>query len=110
MAPRKQPRADDLDRLESLVSEFVGTSKTMLEADHRKIDIVYDFLFLGQPQADPPVPPFVSMVQSSLTSHKNQLNTINSIAGKLIWSLVGLLVGGVGWFIGSTLLHIIGWK
>lgn len=110
MAPKKPITSDDLERLEHTVDVFVEASKTLLEQDHKKIDLVYDFLFLGQPNADPPVAPFVSMVQAALTSNRNEINSIKSVAGKLIWSVIGLVIGGAGWFIGTTLSHILGGK
>jgi hypothetical protein len=103
-------RSDDLDRLEELVSEFVSTSKDMLKQDHEKVNLVYDFLFLGQPQAEPPVPPFVAQVQNSLINQSKEIDGIKSVAGKLIWSLVGLAIGGAGWFVLTTITHILGIK
>lgn len=106
MAPRRQLTPDDLERLEGIVTDFVTASRTMLENDHKKIDLVYDFLFLGRPDAEPPVAPFVSQVQSSLANHRKDIDGIQQIGSRVIWSFVGLAIGGLGWFIGTTLLHI----
>lgn len=105
--PTKRISTPTLERLENTVNEFVKASQTLLESDHKKIDLVYDFLFVGQPAADPPVQPFVSMVQAALISNRKDVDTINSWAGKIAWSVIGLLIGGAGWFIGTTLTHII---
>ncbi len=114
MAPHKPPvsviktevTSPDLDRLENIVTTFTGKVEQMLEEDHKKTALVYDFLFVGQPQADPPVQPFVSQVQASLSSQEKQLNSMKSVASKFIWLVLGVLVGGAGWFVTTTLGHI----
>lgn len=93
--------------MEKIVNDFVDSSRTMLENDHKKIDLVYDFLFLGQPTADPPVAPFVAQVQNSLSSHSSQINRIQSIASRLLWLVVGAALTGATWFIGTTIVHIL---
>lgn len=104
---RTEVISPDLERLESLVAVFTEKAEKMMVDDHKKIDLVYDFLFLGQPSADPPVPPFVSMVHASLNSHGDELKKIRAIGSRLLWSaagtLGGLLLSGVIWFISQTL-------
>lgn len=100
----------DLDRLEALVTEFTSKADKMLEEDHKKVELVYDFMFLGQPQADPPVLPFVAQVQNSLSSHERSINSIRSAASRVFWIIVGLLMGGAFWFIGQTLTHLLAAK
>lgn len=87
----------ELTRLSVLVSEFTSTAKGMIESNQSivmsnqaKIDLVYDFLFVGKPHESPPVPSFVSLVQRNA----EDINSFKGSLSKLIWILVGLAVTG----------------
>jgi hypothetical protein len=104
----RQRKAEDIDRLESIVEDFIKSSRDLLTEDHKKIDMVYEFLFLGQPQADPPVQPFVAQVQTALTGHGRDIDSMKTAASRLLWLIVGLVIGGAGWFFTTTIAHVFG--
>jgi len=96
-----KPRGDGIDRLEHLVEQFTKSASQLMESnqqmiktDHEKVDLMYDFLFVGKPDASPPVNPFVTTVQRNVEDVSDFKRSIT----RIIWMIVAMLITAGGAF------------
>ena len=109
MITKSSKAGTELSRLESLVENFVKSTKELVESntalvksDHEKLDMVYEFLFVGRPRHEPPVPPFVEIVRRNVEDVKDFRNGLKRLA----WMMVGILLAALGAFTIAIYNHV----
>jgi hypothetical protein len=102
MPPKRISPSTELDRLENIVTQFIVSAKNLVESDHEKVALMYDFLFVGKPDAAPPVLPFVSLMQRN-TDH---IDSFKRGFNKIIWMGIGLLLTAAGIFTVAVYNHV----
>lgn len=99
-APRR--RISDLEHLETVVeslanttANFTNAAQKLIESDHEKVELIYKFLFLGEPGSSPPVPPFVISMQKN----GDDIDSFKNSFSKFAWIVISILVTGIVSFI-----------
>lgn len=100
--PKTKSHLSEINRMETLVSDFVQSAKTLVESDHEKVALMYDFLFVGKPNESPPVLPFAALMQRNTEDISSFRKSVNRFA----WILVSLLVSAVGIFTLAVYNHV----
>jgi hypothetical protein len=85
-----------------LISDFISATQGLVEADHKKVDFVYEFLFIGKPDANPPVPPFIVSMQKNT----DDISEFKGALSKLVWAIVGLIITGISLFTVTVYNHV----
>jgi hypothetical protein len=101
-----QTKAEKLIESQSkLITDFTTATQGLVQAvqaDREKINFVYDFLFIGKPEANPPVPPFVVSMQRNT----EDIDDFKKVAGRLLWAMVGLILTGISLFTVAVYNHV----
>lgn len=95
-------RKSEISKLETLVADFTQSAKTLVESDHEKTALMYDFLFVGKPDASPPVLPFVALMQRNT----EDIITFKKSVNRFTWILIGILVSAAGVFTLAVYNHV----
>lgn len=102
MVARKTP-AVAIGQLETLIYQFTKSATDLIESDHKKVDLMYEFLFVGRPNDNPPLMPFVSIMQRNT----DDIRSFKKAMNKAIWISVGLLLTALGGVFVAIYNHLV---